>query len=129
MNKYNVTIAVSGLNATDNPGPGVPVIRSLKEAQSLNCKIIGLAYENLEPGIYMPHLADKVYQVPYPSTGSDNLIQRIEYIHEKENINVIIPNFDAELYAFITSEERLKKKNIFTFLPTPNNLKNVIKQT
>jgi carbamoyl-phosphate synthase large subunit len=118
MNKKKITVAVSGLNATDNPGPGIPVIRALKESEYFDCRIIGLAYENLEPGIYMPNLVDKVYQVPYPSTGSDNLIQRIEYIHEIENINVIIPNFDAELYAFIKSEERLKEKGIYTFLPT-----------
>jgi len=117
MNKKKITVAVSGLNATDNPGPGIPVIRALKESEYFDCRIIGLAYENLEPGIYMPNLVDKVYQVPYPSTGSDNLIQRIEYIHEIENINVIIPNFDAELYAFIKSEERLKEKGIYTFLP------------
>jgi len=118
MNKNKLTIAVSGLNATDNPGPGVPVIRALRESKDFVCKIIGLVYENLEPGIYMHNLADKIYQVPYPSTGSDNLIQRIEYIHEREKIDVIIPNFDAELYAFITSEKRLKEKGISVFLPT-----------
>jgi len=118
MSKIKVTVAVSGLNATDNPGPGVPVIRALKESKDLDCKIIGLAYENLEPGIYMEQLADKIYQVPYPSTGSDNLIQRIEYIHEREHLDVIIPNFDAELYAFISSEKKLKDKGIAVFVPT-----------
>ncbi len=118
MTKTKVTVAVSGLNATDNPGPGIPVIRALKESKELDCKIIGLAYENLEPGIYMKELTDKIYQVPYPSAGSDNLIKRIEYIHEQENLNVIIPNFDAELYAFISSEKKLKNKGIATFLPT-----------
>jgi len=118
MSKTKITVAVSGLNATDNPGPGVPVIRALRESKDFDCKIIGLAYENLEPGIYMPQLADKIYQVPYPSMGSDTLIQRIEYIHEQEQIDVIIPNFDAELYAFITSEKRLKEKGISVFLPS-----------
>ena len=33
--KNEITIAITGLNATDNPGPGVPVIRSLKESQFL----------------------------------------------------------------------------------------------
>lgn len=118
MSKTKITVAVSGLNATDNPGPGVPVIRALRESKDFDCKIIGLAYENLEPGIYIPNLADKIYQVPYPSMGSDTLIQRIEYIHGQEHLDVIIPNFDAELYAFITSEKRLKEKGISVFLPS-----------
>ena len=51
-----LTIAVTGLNNTDNPGPGVPVIRSLRESDYFDVRIIGLAYENLEPGIYMDNI-------------------------------------------------------------------------
>jgi len=71
MNKMpvKINIAVSGLNNTDNPGPGVPVIRSLHESKDLDFKITGLAYENLEPGVYMPGIADKTYKIPYPSAG------------------------------------------------------------
>lgn len=114
--KYN--IAVTGLNNTDNPGPGVPVIRGLREAKDFDVRIIGLAYENLEPGIYMEGITDKVYQIPYPSDGSDALLERIAYIHEKEKIDVLIPNFDAELFSFMKSEQILKKMGISTFLPT-----------
>ena len=117
-NKTTYTIAVTGLNNTDNPGPGVPVIRALREAKDFDVRIIGLVYENLEPGIYMENIADKVYQIPYPSTGSDNLIERIEYIHSKENLQVLIPNFDAELFTFMKAEEKLKSMGIATVLPT-----------
>ena len=117
-NKPSYTIAVTGLNNTDNPGPGVPVIRALREAKGFNVRIIGLVYENLEPGIYMENISDKVYQIPYPSAGSDNLIERIEYIHSKENLQVLIPNFDAELFTFMKAEEKLKSMGIATFLPT-----------
>ena len=116
--KPKYTIAVTGLNNTDNPGPGVPVIRALREAKEFDVRIIGLAYENLEPGIYMENTADKVYQIPYPSTGSDELMQRIEYINSKEDIDVLIPNFDAELFTFMMSERKLKEMGIQTFLPT-----------
>lgn len=116
--KPTYTIAVTGLNNTDNPGPGVPVIRGLREAKSFDVRIIGLVYENLEPGIYMENVADKIYQIPYPSSGSDVFIQRIKHIHSKENIDVIIPNFDAELFTFMKSEQVLKEMGIKTFLPT-----------
>ena len=118
MKKPTLNIAVTGLNNTDNPGPGIPVIRSLRESGEFDVRIIGLAYENLEPGIYMKDMVDKTYQIPYPSTGSEALMERIEYVNGKENIQVLIPNFDAELYTFMKSEAKLKKMGIRIFLPT-----------
>ena len=116
MRKIN--IAVTGLNAIDSPGPGVAVIRALREAKSFDVRIIGLAYESLEPGIYMHDLIDKTYQIPYPSVGAENLLSRLKYIHEQEQLDVIIPNFDAELFPFIKLEKELNKLGIKTFLPT-----------
>lgn len=118
MNKSELTIAVTGLNAIDSPGPGVGVIRGLREAHSFDAKIIGLAYETLEPGIYMDGLADATYMIPYPSAGTDALFDRLAYVHSKENIDVIIPNFDAELYSFMKLEPQLKAMGINMFLPT-----------
>ena len=116
--KTKVTVALTGLNNTDNPGPGVPVIRGIRDSDSFDPRIIGLAYENLEPAIYMHGIVDKTYQVPYPSEGSDVLVQRILDIHRKDPVDVLIPNFDAELYAFMRSENVLQQAGIRTFLPT-----------
>ena len=118
MSKTKITIAVTGLNNTDNPGPGVPVIRSLKESTEFDTRIIGLVYETLEPGIYMDGLCDKIFQIPYPSTGSDELLNRIEEIHRSEKIDVLIPNFDSELFSFMKNSDRLHSIGIHTFLPT-----------
>lgn len=119
MKKRKITVAVTGLNAIDSPGPGVPVIRALKESKLYDVKIIGLAYESLEPGIYMHDLVSKTYQIPLPSAGKASLLTRLKYIHEKEKLDVIIPNFDAELFNFISLSDKLKKEfNIHTFLPT-----------
>lgn len=118
MNKIKITVGITGLNNTDNPGPGIPVIRSIKDSEFFDARIIGLAYENLEPGIYMDGLLDKTYMLPYPSEGTDVYMQRIAYVHDKEKLDVIIPNFDAELFTFMKSADRLKKMGIHTFLPT-----------
>ncbi|MEX2511340.1 MAG: ATP-grasp domain-containing protein [Cyclobacteriaceae bacterium] len=112
------TIALSGLNNIDSPGPGVPVIRGIRDSKILDAKIIGLAYENLEPGAYMHDLVDKTYKVPYPSDGVETLLERLRYIHEKEKIDVLIPNFDSELFTFMKSEKVLQEMGINTFLPT-----------
>ena len=109
MKKRTLNIAVTGLNAIDSPGPGVSVIRALHEAASFNVNIIGLSYESLEPGIYMHDLVARTYSIPYPAAGIDTLLARLEYIHEKEKIDVIIPNFDAELYPYIIIFPKIKK--------------------
>ncbi len=42
MSGKSITIAITGLNNTDNPGPGVPEIRGIRES-GLAVRIIGLA--------------------------------------------------------------------------------------
>ena len=116
-NKSPLVIAVTGLNAIDSPGPGVAVIRALRDGLTQPIRIIGLAYENLEPGIYMDGICDKTYQISYPAAGAEVLYNVIKNIHDKEKIDVIIPNFDAELYNFITIAPRLKALGIHSFLP------------
>lgn len=116
--KKTFKIAVTALNAIDSPGPGVSVIRGLREAESFDVQIIGLSYESLEPGIYMHDLVDKTYQIPYPSSGTTALFERLQYIHEKEQLDMIIPNFDAELFSFMKLAPKLDKLGIKTFLPT-----------
>jgi carbamoyl-phosphate synthase large subunit len=118
MEKSKLTIALSGLNNIDSPGPGIPVTRGLRDSLKIDPKIIGLAYDNLEPGPYMHDLIDKTYKVPYPSDGVEPLLERIRYIHEMEHIDVLIPNFDSELFTFMKSEKTLKEMGIRTFLPT-----------
>lgn len=113
------TVAVTGLNAIDSPGPGISVIRSLKDAKSFDVRIIGLSYETLEPGIYMHDLVDKTYQVPYPTAGQDVLFERFKYISSVEKVDFLYPNFDAELYNFIKLQDKLEKElGIKMVLPT-----------
>lgn len=127
MNKKALTIAITALNAHDNPGPGVGVIRSLKENEEFELKIIGLSYETMEPGAYLHDLVDITYQVPYPSAGSEPLLDRLLYINSVEIIDLIIPNFDAELRNYIRISPRLKHHGITTFLPPLEMLTNLDK--
>jgi carbamoyl-phosphate synthase large subunit len=114
-----LTIAVSGLNAIDSPGPGIAVIRALKESMRYDIRIVGLSYEALEPGLYMRDLVAISYQIPLPAAGQQILFDRIAWIHRQEQIDFIIPNFDAELFNFIKLEKRLKTElGIHMCLPT-----------
>lgn len=113
-----MVVAVTALNAHDNPGPGVGVIRSLRESSDFKFKIIGLSYETMEPGAYLHDLIDTTYQVPYPSAGSEPLLERLLYISSIEKIDIIIPNFDAELRNYIKISPSLERQGIKTFLPS-----------
>lgn len=118
MNKPKYTIAVTGINQIDSPGSGVGVIRCIRECKDFDVRIIGLAYESMEPGAYLHDIIDKTYQIPYPSAGSERLKQRLLHIHSIEKLDMIIPNFDAELRNFIRISESLQRNGIHTFLPT-----------
>lgn len=119
MKRKQLNIAVTGLNNIDSPGPGIPVIRGLLDSKEIEANIIGLSYDALEPGIYMHDLVNKTYQIPLPSAGQSSLMERLKYINQKEKIDVIIPNFDAELFNFIKLAPKLKEEmNIHSFLPT-----------
>jgi len=117
-NLRKVTVGVTGLNNIDSPGPGIPVIRGLRESKDFDLRVIGLAYEHLEPGIYMSDLVDKTYMIPYPAEGKDALFRRLVEINQKEKLDVIIPNFDAELFSFIKLEKKLEELGIKTYLPS-----------
>ncbi|WP_457562453.1 ATP-grasp domain-containing protein [Caminibacter pacificus] len=108
-------IALSGLNNTDNPAPGVPVAKSLSEYD-----LIGLSYDPNEPGIYQG-LFEKVYLMPFPSVGWEDTKQRLNQIKEKSGLDILIPNLDAELPMYIKYQNELEKMGIKTFLPTLEN--------
>ncbi len=114
-----VTVALTGLNNVDSPGPGIPVIRGLLDSKEYDVRIIGLSYDALEPGIYMHNLVAKTYQIPLPSAGIASIMERLKYIHSIEKIDVVIPNFDAELHNFIKMAPVLEREmGIKSFLPT-----------
>jgi len=75
----------------------------------------------------MHDLVDKTYQIPYPTAGTDALLGRLQYIHEMENLELIIPNFDAELFNFIKLRDTLKKWVLLLLCPIWISSKHAIK--
>jgi carbamoyl-phosphate synthase large subunit len=72
-----MNVAVTGLNNVDNPGPGVPVIRALRDSGEFNGGITGLLYDIREPGAYLQTVTVVSYVIPYPSAGLDHLFDRL----------------------------------------------------
>lgn len=121
LDHSDLVIAVSGLKTGDNPQPGVPIIRSIRNA-GFKGKIVGLIYDNLESGIYYPDLAQEVYQMPYPSEGKDAILSRIDYILTKTKIDILIPTLDSEIIGYIRLAKELEARGIKTYLPSENQL-------
>jgi len=111
------TIAVTGLNAGENPQPGPGVIRSLRRRYR-DVRIIGLAYGTLESAIYAENSADMIYQIPYPSAGIDALLERLDYMLAREPIDLLIPTLDAEIQPLIGAQAELAKRGIEMCLPS-----------
>lgn len=123
MTSRTWTVAVTALNATDNPAPGVGVARSLRAADDFGGRVVGLTYDSLDPGIYARDLIDDVFLIPYPSQGLDALEQRIRYIHDRVGgLDVIVPTVDAELDAFIALQAPLADLGIRMLLPSRRQL-------
>jgi carbamoyl-phosphate synthase large subunit len=115
-------IAVTGLNATDNPAPGVAVLRSLRHGTPLEGRLTGFAYDALDPGIYARDIVDDVFILPYPSSNPEYFLQRIREIHARRPLSTIIPTLDAELPTFIELAQQLSELGIGTCLPTREQL-------
>ena len=124
MTSRSLTVAVTGMNARpDNPGPGLAVAKCLKESHLYDCRIIGLSYDSLDPGLYLSHYCNAGYLLPYPSAGEDALFDRIQQIHEQEHIDFLIPCLDSELPSFIRLEYLIHDLGIKTYLPSSEQLR------
>jgi carbamoyl-phosphate synthase large subunit len=117
-------IGVTGMNARpDNPGPGLAVARCLMEAADIDCRIVGLSYDALDPGLYLSDYCDAGYLLPYPSAGEQAFLSRLEEIQQREHMDLLIPCLDAELPGFIRAEAQIRQLGIKTFLPSADQLK------
>lgn len=82
------TVLVTGIGG--NVGQGI--LRNLRSS-AISLNIIGVNVEQLTSANY---LCDNVYEVPY--AYSDNYIETIKTICSRENVELIIPSTDYEVY-------------------------------
>jgi len=123
INNQLKSIAISGLHRGENPQPGAAVIASIRRSYP-EIRIVGLSYDPLESSLYsrgMDH-PDVAYLMPYPNTGPDALLERLEVIIEKENVGYIIPCLDMEITNFISISQRLHEWDVQCMLPDKRSL-------
>jgi len=116
-------IAITGMNARpDNPGPGLAVAHSLRDAPEFEGRLIGLGYDALDPGFYLPQYCDVSYLLPYPSAGEEALLARLQQIHAADPFDLLIPCLDAELPSMIRLQPVLEQMGIKLFIPSGEQL-------
>lgn len=113
----NLNIAVTGLNATNDPAPGLNITRSIREAHIPGLKIIGLTYDIFSTGAYESSLLDEVYVVTYPAEGEAPLLSRLIEINKFTRLDVIIPSLDSEVILYSTLKTRLMDLGIHMLIP------------
>lgn len=120
----SLCIGITGMNARpDNPGPGLAVARCLMEAADIDCRIVGLSYDALDPGLYLSDYCDAGYLLPYPSAGEQAFLQRLGEVQAREHMDLLIPCLDAELPGVIRAQAQIDQLGIKTFLPSAEQLK------
>lgn len=112
------TIAVTGVNATDNPAPGVAVARSLRLDPNFRGRIVGLGYDPLDPGFYAQGLLDGGAILPVPSAGKEALLNRVRELVRQFGLTVLIPTLDSEIRAVAALHDELHDLGVRTFVPS-----------
>ena len=110
-------VGVTGMNATDNPAPGVPVARSLRAALDFRGKIIGLGYDPLDPGFYAEGLLDGGAIMPFPSSGRDAVCHKLRRLKSEFGMDVLLPTLDSELRVFSGLQQELSDIGMAVLVP------------
>ena len=112
-------VAVTGLHRGENPQPGPSVVASLRR-RFPELRIIGLSYDPLESGQFARGLdrIDAAYLVPYPRTGKDEVLERLDKVAAKDPFDLLIPCLDSELPNYIALASELSRRGVAVSLPT-----------
>ncbi len=113
----NFIVGVSAINATDNPGSGCGIARSLLEINP-QPEIIGLSYDINDPGHYISNLFSNSFILPYPNRSWEITKSSIIEVKQKTGLNFLIPALDVELPMLIENQQDLIDLKIGTILPT-----------
>jgi carbamoyl-phosphate synthase large subunit len=123
IHSSSIRIAITGLNAKpDNPSSGLAVARCIRDSAEFNGIIIGLGYDVMDSGLYLSEIIDSAYLLPYPSSGDQVLLERLQEIHHKDPFDILIPCLDAELPNFIRIQDHLKQMEVALLLPDGKQL-------
>jgi carbamoyl-phosphate synthase large subunit len=119
-------VAITGLNAADNPSPGLTVARSLAAAIP-RPRLVGLTHEVLATGAYVDGLWDEVRMVPFPSCENASYAEALIAQCRAAHVTCVIPTLDVDMPVITRLAPLLAKAGVRTLLPTADALRAVSK--
>jgi carbamoyl-phosphate synthase large subunit len=119
-------VAISGLNAADNPSPGLTVARAVRAASPAT-RLIGLTHEVLATGAYVRDLWDEVRLLPFPSREEDAYTEALVAQCREARADCLIPTLDAEIPVVAALAPRLAEAGVGTLLPSEAALQQTAK--
>lgn len=122
MKKNDIHVAVSGFSGLNNPHPGLPVARALREGWKGPIEIHALGYDSLMTGAWLPGSVDRLHVMPSLNDGDEAMFERVLEIHADVRLDAVIPCLDLELPVFSRIAGRLQHEGIQTLLPPPDSI-------
>jgi carbamoyl-phosphate synthase large subunit len=119
-------VAVTGLNAADNPSPGLTVARALR-AVDPPPRLVGFTHEVLATGAYVGGVWDEIGLVPFPSREEGDYADRLIAHCKRAGVDCLLPTLDLEIPVITALASRLRAAGIATLLPSPEALQAVAK--
>jgi carbamoyl-phosphate synthase large subunit len=110
------TVALTGLNAADNPSPGLGVARALRAAPRAP-RLVGLTHEVLSTAAYVDGAFDEVRLLPFPSREDGYPEALIAHCREA-GADCLIPTLDIEMPVVSWLAERLAAAGVATLVPS-----------
>ncbi len=127
MERIDAVVAVTGMNATENPAPGIPVVRSLRADPGFTGRVVGLGYDPLDPGFYAEGLLDAGAILPFPSAGREAVFEKLSSLRREYGIEVLVPTLDSELRIISALSRELADLGIAVHVPSPESIEAVSK--
>lgn len=111
-----VTVAITGLAAADNPAPGVAVARSLRAVPEFRGRVVGLTFDARFTGGHSSYF-DAVHVTPPPAAGAGPFIEAVRDIVRAERVEVLVPTLDTEVMLCAAMRRQLGGMRVRTLLP------------
>ncbi len=109
-------IAITGLNAADNPSPGLSVARCLR-ASALASRLVGLTHEVLATGAYVADVWDEVRLLPFPSRDDSGWADALLGQCREAGVDCLVPTLDVEVPLVSWLAPRLAAAGVATLVP------------
>jgi carbamoyl-phosphate synthase large subunit len=111
-----VWIGVTGFYATDNPHPGLAVVRALRAADP-SWRVMALVYDRQDTGAFATGLIDAHARLPYPAAGATATREALRAIRHRHPLDVLIPTIDVEQLLYASLRGALGRLGILMYMP------------